>query len=175
MKSPRSPAISPGRSSREVHQDEQLHLSLAASTVEMERLKQELDLEKQKSSALQSQMDKVTGQGDASQLIRKALEDEVKRSTALRARVAALEKEMADLEKEKQMVADQSQRLKVIIADQNKQLIELETHLVARVEEVAELNVELNKGSKKVAKAEAMAQKAALQLFQISSGCRQAY
>jgi hypothetical protein len=110
--STRSPATSPGRTQKEIEQDDLLHVTLADTTHKMDKLRMELDLERKKSSALREEIEKISGKSDASLLVRKALEEEVKRSAAFAVKVESLEKETTSSQQQLIMVQGQNARLK---------------------------------------------------------------
>ncbi len=156
----RSPAVSPGRSQKEAEQDDVLHLNLAEATVTVEKLRKELDLERKKSAALCEEVEKVSGKGNASVLVRKALEDEVKRSAMLSAKVEVLEKDLATLQHEKQMMANQAVRLKAIISDQGKTIAEADSKIAVQAETLKDSNATISRLEIKVGQTKALSKRA---------------
>ena len=133
----KSPTTSPGRN------DQKDDLEGIGGIVA--DLKKQLELERKKSAALKEEMEKFTGSGDASVLVRRALDEEVKRTQQLRNRVENLEKEASNDQAEKQMMRDQSERLKKVISDQGSTVKAMEKMISERDETIKECVAKIGK------------------------------
>jgi hypothetical protein len=155
----RSPSTSPGRSLNEDKQNDLLQFSLAEATVKVDKLRLELDMERKKSSALREETEKISGKSDASLLVRKALEEEVKRSAALAARVEVLERESSTAQQEAAMGKEQNKRLKVMIGESSKLLMEQEQRLAAQIEASKDAHTSVQRLEAKLSAANALCRK----------------